>query len=110
MANAGFDGIKIRHLYKIFGPNAASHVAAVQNGMSKTELNEKYGVVLGLKDINIEMPSGCIQVIMGLSGSGKSTLIRHINRLIDPTAGEVLVNGTDVVRMNDADLREFRRH
>ncbi|MFR0656788.1 ATP-binding cassette domain-containing protein, partial [Pantoea sp. SIMBA_079] len=52
----------------------------------------------------------CIQVIMGLSGSGKSTLIRHINRLIDPTAGEVLVNGVDVVKMSDGELREFRRH
>ncbi len=57
------------------------------------------------KDINIEMPAGCIQVIMGLSGSGKSTLIRHINRLIDPTAGEVLVNGADVVKMNECELQ-----
>ena len=110
MAEAAFDGIKIRNLYKIFGPEAAAHVEAVKNGLTKAELNEKFGHVLGLKDINIEMPSGCIQVIMGLSGSGKSTLIRHINRLIDPTAGEVLVNGVDVVRMNQADLREFRRH
>ncbi|MFN7093083.1 MAG: glycine betaine/L-proline ABC transporter ATP-binding protein [Allorhizobium sp.] len=110
MADHHFDGIKIRHLYKIFGPNAAAHVEAVRNGLSKAELNEKFGHVLGLKDINIEIPSGYIQVIMGLSGSGKSTLIRHINRLIDPTAGELLVNGIDVVKMNDRDLREFRRH
>ena len=110
MADAGFDGIKIRHLYKIFGPDGAKHVEAVRNGLSKAELNERFSHVLGLKDINIEMPSGSIQVIMGLSGSGKSTLIRHINRLIDPTAGEVLVNGVDVVKMNAADLREFRRH
>ncbi|WP_416799244.1 quaternary amine ABC transporter ATP-binding protein [Ciceribacter azotifigens] len=110
MADQHFDGIKIRHLYKIFGPNAASHVEAIRNGLSKAELNEQFGHVLGLKDINIEMPSGCIQVIMGLSGSGKSTLIRHINRLIDPTAGELLVNGIDVVKMNDRELREFRRH
>ncbi|MBP1887975.1 quaternary amine ABC transporter ATP-binding protein [Sinorhizobium mexicanum] len=110
MADHHFDGIKIRNLYKIFGSNAATHVEAVRKGLSKTELNEKFGHVLGLKDINIEMPSGCIQVIMGLSGSGKSTLIRHINRLIDPTAGEVLVNGVDVVKMNELELREFRRH
>src|SRR5205085_1906556 len=57
-----------------------------------------------------EMRAGSIQVIMGLSGSGKSTLIRHINRLIDPTAGEVFVNGIDVVKMNSTELREFRRH
>lgn len=110
MADQRFDGIKIRNLYKIFGPNAALHVEAVRNGLSKTELNERFGLVLGLKDINIEMPSGSIQVIMGLSGSGKSTLIRHINRLIDPTSGEVLVNGVDVVRMNETELRDFRRH
>jgi ABC-type proline/glycine betaine transport system ATPase subunit len=68
--------------------------------MSKTALMEQHSHVLGLKDINISMPGGCIQVIMGLSGSGKSTLIRHINRLIDPTVGEVLVDGVDVVKMN----------
>ena len=110
MAEHAFGGIEIRHLYKIFGPDAASHVDAVKNGMTKTELNERFGHVLGLRDINIEMPSGSIQVIMGLSGSGKSTLIRHINRLIDPTAGEVLVDGADVVKMPEAELREFRRH
>ncbi len=70
MANPAFDGIKIRNLFKIFGVNETAHVEAVKNGLSKTELNEKFGHVLGLKDINIDMPSGCIQVIMGLSGSG----------------------------------------
>ena len=90
-------GIEIKSLYKIFGPQAASFIEPVKAGMSKAELNEKHGHVLGLKDIDIVMPAGCIQVIMGLSGSGKSTLIRHINRLIDPTAGEVLVGGVDVV-------------
>ncbi len=106
----GFGGIEIRNLYKIFGSNPASHVEAVRNGLTKQELNEKYGHVLGLRDINITIPSGCIQVIMGLSGSGKSTLIRHINRLIDPTAGEVLVDGVDVVKMSPTELRELRRH
>lgn len=110
MADHAFGGIRIRNLYKIFGPNAAAHIEAVKAGLTKAELNEKHGHVLGLSDINIEMPSGSIQVIMGLSGSGKSTLIRHINRLIDPTAGEVLVDGTDVCRMNGTDLRAFRRH
>jgi len=110
MADQGFGGIKIRNLYKIFGPNPSAHVETVQKGMTKAELNRTHGHVLGLRDINIEIPSGCIQVIMGLSGSGKSTLIRHINRLIDPTAGEVLVDGIDVVKMNNAELRSFRRH
>ncbi|MDI6029247.1 glycine betaine/L-proline ABC transporter ATP-binding protein [Corticibacterium sp. UT-5YL-CI-8] len=103
-------GIQIRNLFKIFGRSGLDYVDKVQHGMSKTELLEKHGHVLGLKDINIDMPAGSIQVIMGLSGSGKSTLIRHINRLIDPTSGQVLVEGTDVVKFNPLDLREFRRH
>jgi glycine betaine/proline transport system ATP-binding protein len=110
MADRRFGGIKVRHLYKIFGPNPAAYVEAVQNGMTKGELNHAHGHVLGLRNINMEIRSGCIQVIMGLSGSGKSTLIRHINRLIDPTAGEILVDGVDVVKMNEVELRNFRRH
>lgn len=109
MADQAFGGIRIRNLYKIFGSNPQAHVDAVKAGMSKAELNEKHGHILGLRDINIEIPSGTIQVIMGLSGSGKSTLIRHINRLIDPTAGEVLVDGVDVVKMTPPELQEFRR-
>jgi glycine betaine/proline transport system ATP-binding protein len=104
------NGIHIRNLYKIFGHGAAGYVDMVRQGMSKAELNQKHGHVLGLKNINIDMPGGSIFVIMGLSGSGKSTLIRHINRLIDPTVGEVLVGDADVVKMNPRELREFRRH
>jgi len=103
-------GISVRNLYKIFGPNPEAYIDAVKGGMTKTELNDKHNHVLGLKDINIDMPGGGIQVVMGLSGSGKSTLIRHINRLIDPTAGEVIVGDDDVVKMNENELREFRRH
>ncbi|KQR73007.1 proline/glycine betaine ABC transporter ATP-binding protein [Rhizobium sp. Leaf384] len=110
LAQRAFGGIAVRNLYKIFGPNASAHVDAVRNGMTKTDLNARHGHVLGLRDINIEIASGSIQVIMGLSGSGKSTLIRHINRLIDPTAGEVLVDGVDVVTMGPDELRNFRRH
>ncbi|PYE90046.1 quaternary amine ABC transporter ATP-binding protein [Phyllobacterium leguminum] len=106
----GTTGITIRNLYKIFGANPKAHIDAVRNGMTKAELNARHGHVLGLRDINIDMPAGHIQVVMGLSGSGKSTLIRHINRLIDPTAGEVLIDGADVVKMNAAELRAFRRH
>lgn len=102
-------GIEIKDLYKIFGPNGAKYVDAVKKGMTKAELLESHGHVLGLKDISISMPAGCIQVVMGLSGSGKSTLIRHINRLIDPTVGEVLVGGVDVAQMSQAELLEFRR-
>jgi glycine betaine/proline transport system ATP-binding protein len=108
MADAGAN-IEIKSLYKIFGADAADYVRLVKEGIGKAELNERHGRVLGLKDINISMPAGGIQVVMGLSGSGKSTLIRHINRLIDPTAGEVLVGGADVVKMNETELRTFRR-
>ena len=108
-ATGGVD-IDIRGLYKIFGPRGQAHVQAVRDGMSKQELQERHGHVLGLKDINLSMAAGSIQVVMGLSGSGKSTLIRHINRLIDPTVGEVLVGGDDVCAMNARALRDFRRH
>lgn len=77
--SGSFD-IQIKNLYKIFGPRANDYVSRVQQGMTKTELNQKHGHVLGLNDINITMPAGCIQVIMGLSGSGKSTLIRQMTR------------------------------
>ncbi|GAJ90983.1 glycine betaine/L-proline ABC transporter ATP-binding protein [Agrobacterium sp. SHOUNA12C] len=102
--------IQIKNLYKIFGPRGRDYVDAVKNGLGKAELNETHGHVLGLQDINIDMPAGAITVVMGLSGSGKSTLIRHINRLIEPTAGEVLYDGVDVCKMGENALREFRRH
>jgi len=108
--SVGGVGIEVRGLYKIFGPRGKDHVASVKDGMSKTELQEKHSHVLGLKDINLSMPAGSIQVVMGLSGSGKSTLIRHINRLIDPTVGEVIVGGDDVCKMGRRALRQFRRH
>ncbi len=103
-------GVEIRGLYKIFGKHPEQYMDAVKKGMSKQELQEEHGHVLGLKDINLSMKAGSIQVVMGLSGSGKSTLIRHINRLIDPTVGEVIVGGQDVCRMNAKALRDFRRH
>ncbi|MDP9836737.1 glycine betaine/proline transport system ATP-binding protein [Neorhizobium huautlense] len=103
-------GIEIKNLYKIFGQNGRDYIDAVHQGMSKSELIEKHGHVLGLKDINISMPAGSITVVMGLSGSGKSTLIRHINRLIEPTSGELIYDGADICQMNETALRDFRRH
>ncbi len=101
--------IEIRGLYKIFGPHGERYVDAVKAGLSKFELNARHGHVLGLKNIDMTIPAGKVTVIMGLSGSGKSTLIRHINRLIEPTAGEVLCDGVDICRMSAAELRDFRR-
>ena len=103
--------IEIRGLYKIFADDPLAALALVrENGVGKEELLDRHGAVLGLADINLAMPARGIQVVMGLSGSGKSTLIRHINRLIEPTAGQVLVDGVDVVAMSKADLRQFRLH
>ena len=101
--------IRIRRLNKIFGPDAASVVKLVEQGVGKTELLQEHGHVLGLHDINLDIASRQIQVIMGLSGSGKSTLIRHINRLIEPTSGELLVDGENVLALKDEALRTFRR-
>ena len=101
--------IKIKNLYKIFGKNPRSALEQVKDGVNKDELLEKHNHVLGLKDINLDINEKSIQVVMGLSGSGKSTLIRHINRLIEPTDGSVVVDGEDVLKMNDESLRNFRR-
>ncbi len=101
-------GIQIKSLYKIFSENEAVALEAVRNGMGKPELLEVHNSVLGLQDINIDMPQDGIQVVMGLSGSGKSTLIRHINRLIEPTSGEVLVDGQNVLQMSPSELQKFR--
>lgn len=103
-------GIEIKNLFKIFGARGGEFIDAINRGMTKQELNEKHRHVLGLRDINITIPAGAIQVVMGLSGSGKSTLIRHINRLIDPTSGQILIEGQDVVKMTPEALRAFRRH
>ena len=81
----------------------------VRRGMGKAELLDQHKHVLGLQDINVDMQAGEITVVMGLSGSGKSTLIRHLNRLIEPTAGEVLIDGEDVLKLNENDLRDLRR-
>ena len=101
--------IQIKNLYKIFGKNPKSALEQVKDGVDKDELLEKHNHVLGLKDINLDIKEKSIQVVMGLSGSGKSTLIRHINRLIEPTDGSVVVDGEDVLKMNDENLRNFRR-
>lgn len=102
--------IEIKNLFKIFGNNPKKMMKHVEAGMGKSELLREHNHVLGLFDINIAIPANGIQVIMGLSGSGKSTLIRHINRLIEPTAGEMIVDGENVLAYNDNELREFRRH
>ncbi|MEO0760413.1 MAG: ATP-binding cassette domain-containing protein, partial [Pseudomonadota bacterium] len=101
--------IAVRNLYKIFGDDPVAALEHVRAGTGKAELLAKHRHVLGLQDINIDMAEGEITVIMGLSGSGKSTLIRHFNRLIEPTAGEIEVDGEDVLSYDEERLRQLRR-
>ncbi|MCJ8236774.1 quaternary amine ABC transporter ATP-binding protein [Peteryoungia algae] len=100
--------ISIRNVFKIFGRNQKEAVAMARSGAEKGEILERTGCSVGLNDISLTIGSSRIFVIMGLSGSGKSTLVRHINRLIEPTSGEILVDGQNVLELNARDLREFR--
>ena len=101
--------IEITNLYKIFGKKTNFALKSVKEGMSKDELLDKTNCVLGLNKINLKINKGKIHVIMGLSGSGKSTLIRHLNRLIEPTAGEIFINGENVLQLNKTDLLKYRQ-
>jgi len=101
--------IDIRHITKIFGDDPDTALALLKEGKSKTEVQAETGQVVGINDVSISVARGQIYVVMGLSGSGKSTLIRHVNRLIDPTSGEIEINGVDVLGMNLDELRNFRR-
>ena len=101
--------VRLSGLYKIFGARDKDMLDHVQDGMGKEELLAQHGHVLGLNNINVDMQAGEITVVMGLSGSGKSTLIRHLNRLIEPTAGEIIVQGEDVMQLSEDGLRHARQ-
>ena len=103
------ENIVVEGLYKIFGPNPEKALQMVQDGHSKDEIMEKTRHGVGVVDASFVVNTGEILVVMGLSGSGKSTLVRCINRLIEPTAGRVLVNGEDVTRLGKKELRHFRQ-
>jgi len=102
--------IEINNVYKIFGSNPASILPMVKDGKTKDEILDKTGHTVGLDNVSLKIEEGETFVCMGLSGSGKSTLIRHLNRLIDPTAGEILVEGTNVMTLSTEKLIDFRRH
>ena len=101
--------IEIRNIYKIFGNHPDQILPMVKEGANKEQVMEETGHTVGLDNVSISVKKGEIFVCMGLSGSGKSTLIRHINRLIDPTAGQVTVDGVDVLSLDDKEILDFRK-
>jgi glycine betaine/proline transport system ATP-binding protein len=101
--------IECRNLWKIYGAREREALLAVQaEGLSKDEVRDRFNCVLGVRDASFSVNKGEIFCIMGLSGSGKSTLVRHINRLIEPTAGEIHVAGHRVDTMGEVELRQLR--
>lgn len=102
--------VKVEHLTKIFGKKHQQALAMIQENRDKNEILAQTGATVGVYDASFEVNEGEIFVIMGLSGSGKSTMIRLLNRLIDPTSGEIYIDGEDIAKMDKEALREVRRH
>ena len=101
--------IQIQNVWKIFGNNSKEALDAIQNKkISKQEALEKYNSVIGVSDVSFDVNKGEIFCVMGLSGSGKSTLVRHINRLLEPTSGKILINDQDVMQFDKESLQELR--
>ena len=101
--------IKVENVWKIFGNNSQEVIHSIQNNsISKKEALEKYNAVIGVSDVSFEVLQGEIFCIMGLSGSGKSTLVRHFNRLLETTSGKILINGIDIMGLDELTLREYR--
>jgi len=101
--------ISVEGLYKVFGPNPEKGMSLLSRGMSKDEIFSRSGNTVGVQDAGFAVREGEVFVIMGLSGSGKSTMVRMLNRLIEPTAGRIEINGREVTSMGKADLIRLRR-
>jgi glycine betaine/proline transport system ATP-binding protein len=102
--------LSVQGLWKIFGPRADKIIGTPDAELSRAELKRKFDCVVGVRDVSFDVAPGEVFVVMGLSGSGKSTLVRCLTRLIEPTAGKVLLDGHDVTSASEAELRELRRH
>jgi len=101
--------IEIKNISKIFGNTSAEALEAItKKNISKQDALEKFNSVIGVSDVSFDINPGEIFCVMGLSGSGKSTLVRHINRLLEPTLGKILIDGQDVMALNKDELQEFR--
>jgi glycine betaine/proline transport system ATP-binding protein len=101
--------VHVSGLWKIFGPKADTIMKSGDAQLSRKELQEKTGHVVGIRDVGFDVAPGEVFVVMGLSGSGKSTLVRLLTRLIEPTAGTVQLYGEDITAMSDRALLDTRR-
>jgi glycine betaine/proline transport system ATP-binding protein len=108
-AAAATSTIAVRHLWKIFGPAEHKLAASGDIDLDNLELREKYNSMVAVRDVSFDVAPGEVFVVMGLSGSGKSTLVRCLTRLIEPTKGEILLDGEDIRRCDATRLRELRR-
>lgn len=102
--------IEIRDLYKIFGPKPLEVIKVLEKGGTKTGILQRSKHTVALQNVSLSIEKGETFVIMGLSGSGKSTLVRCLNRLIEPTAGKIWVDGKNILAFDDRELQDFRRH
>ncbi|MBL0532876.1 glycine betaine/L-proline ABC transporter ATP-binding protein ProV [Aeromonas dhakensis] len=101
--------LEVKSLYKIFGDQPEKAFKLLAKGHDRASILQKTGQTLGVQDVNLAIDEGEIFVVMGLSGSGKSTLVRLFNRLIEPTRGQVLIDGEDIAAISDSELRQVRR-
>ncbi len=102
--------VKIRNIWKIFGPNPKYVFESMDREATQSKIMAETGHVVAVRDVTLDISEGEIFVVMGLSGSGKSTLVRCLSRLIEPTAGQVIINDADVTAMDAQQLRQLRRH
>ncbi len=102
--------IQCSGIWKIFGSKPERTLRELDHSLTRTEVQESTGHVVGVKDVSFEVQKGETFVVMGLSGSGKSTLVRCISRLVEPTAGEILIDGVDVAKMSERQLIDLRRN
>ena len=106
---SGDSALTVRNLWKIFGKGSDRVIGTADADLSRADLKEKTGCVVGVKDVSFDVAPGEVFVVMGLSGSGKSTLVRLLTRLIEPTSGEVVMDGLDIVKASESELRDLRR-
>ena len=98
------------NIWKVFGPNPERTLRDMDRSLSRAEIQEQTGHVVGVKDVSFSVDEGETFVVMGLSGSGKSTLVRCLSRLIDPTEGQVLIDGKDITSVSHSELKDLRRN